>query len=491
MKASHVRLTSTDDYEETNGHKETNLFTFIVDELGGTIFAMEAVDKSFDILDHFIPNKFVHKITNIGRSVLPFVLTTHRIVTSWIKWQKSQKQDTTDKKMYAIAKLLCIPKDKCEEYCDFFDGESIDLGSDVLSWLQSRPKTKNLKVLSITDIHGNDQNSATNVVPTGTALYIVIDWIGKKLVIEVLYNNNTMVMNTNIYYDYKLVSFSEQQEFRIAVFEAFAQCFDTKNNVLYYNSWGIITRPRGKSSFKIKQINYQQLLDEIRAVIKAGIKRGYGIGGPPGTGKTSAVMELENDLRDIPFVYINATVFRDADIDGVGRIFRFIRTIAPCVAVLEDIDTFDLGNKNMKLGELLEEVDTIKNDKPVVYIATFNESDKVHYSLLGRPGRIDQVFLVDIPRSIDTVREVFINRMKYRDKDVHDCNQLENSTIDRIIKNRFSQADICEIVDKCILNNRSLDNKNVLWSIEQLEATKRAIVRCRVDNEEEDLEDYL
>jgi len=465
--------------------EDTNLLSFIVDELGGTVFAMQAIDKSFDLIDRFFPNKNVRKVTAAGRSFLPFILTTHRILTSWNNWRKAQNINAADKKLLSIAKLLRIPKNRQQYFCDCFDSEYIDVGNDILNWLLSQPKTDKLKVVSVTDIHGNSQITVNN----NSSQYITIDWSGNYVVIEILYNSNTTSISTIIYYDYDVMSSEDCQNFQLAMYEAFAQCYDTKNNVMYYSTRGITTRPRGKSSFTIKQIDYQQLVNEIRSVISAGIKRGYGIGGPPGTGKTSAILELENDLRDIPFVYINATAFRDADIIGVNRIFRFIRTISPCIAVLEDIDTFDLGNKNMKLGEILEEIDTVKNDNPVVFIVTFNESDKVHYSLLGRPGRIDQVFLIDIPHSCNMVREVILNRIEFKKNNslVHDFDDIKNSTIERILINRFSQADICEIVDKCILNNKSINNENMLWSIEQIELTKQAIKRCKfVNNMEEE-----
>lgn len=101
-------------------------------------------------------------------------------------------------------------------------------------------------------------------------------------------------------------------------------------------------------------------------------QRGLIFHGLPGNGKTISIKALLHKLsqRDppIPTLYVKSTG-RDADSDDIRNIFKKARENAPCLLVLEDIDS--LVKDNLK-SFFLNEIDGLEGNDGIMIIGSTN-----------------------------------------------------------------------------------------------------------------------
>lgn len=130
-------------------------------------------------------------------------------------------------------------------------------------------------------------------------------------------------------------------------------------------------------------------------------KRGYGLVGRPGTGKTSFVRAVAEDL-DLPiFSYDLATLFNDE----LRRTWTNMSANTPCIALFEDIDTVFKGRENeeghLTYGCLLNCLDGVQRIDGILTFLTTNRPEFLDDGLGGngegisaRPGRIDEILVI-------------------------------------------------------------------------------------------------
>jgi len=288
------------------------------------------------------------------------------------------------------------------------------------------------------------------------------------------------------------------QRLKNVIFKEFINSFDTKNNVLYFSYTGLYARERQKVTCKINQFNVSELSAEIKKVIVRKKKRGYAFVGVPGTGKSTIIRKLEGVLRDYPIVYISPSNFGSQT--DINRTFTTITYIQPCIVILEDLDSFDFKKKSSRLGTFLDKIDDVNKRLNAVFIATINDTDLVHYTLINRPGRFDQVMMVRPPSDPVEVYDVMAERYR-RNKETEEYikgnflkwDQVSSEIFKSIIDQKFTQADICEVVEKALLINPKIDNDTLGMSVRSLIASKKAIKECNFHDtdpfEVEDSED--
>jgi hypothetical protein len=121
-------------------------------------------------------------------------------------------------------------------------------------------------------------------------------------------------------------------------------------------------------------------------------RRGYRLEGPPGTGKTSLVRALAEDL-DLPvFVFDLATLYNDELQEAWQKMLGNV----PCVALIEDIDSVFVGRENkvgghLTFDSLLNCLDGIERADGILLFVTTNNPEKLDTALSeNRPGRIDR-----------------------------------------------------------------------------------------------------
>jgi hypothetical protein len=132
-------------------------------------------------------------------------------------------------------------------------------------------------------------------------------------------------------------------------------------------------------------------------------KRGVLLHGPPGNGKTHAVKAMIN-ASGRPCLYVKS-------LDGAygtehGRIrsvFDRARRDAPCLLVLEDLDSLvDDDNRSFFLNEL----DGFEANTGLAVLATTNHPERLDPALLDRPSRFDRKYYFGLPAHEERARFV-------------------------------------------------------------------------------------
>lgn len=150
------------------------------------------------------------------------------------------------------------------------------------------------------------------------------------------------------------------------------------------------------------------LYPELYRQTKARAPRGILLWGPPGTGKTLLAKAVASQAR-ANFIAINGPELLSrwvgAAEQGVRELFRKARQTAPCVIFLDEIDTVapargqfvgDSGISDRVVGQLLTELDGLKESPDVLLIGATNRPDAIDSALL-RSGRLDLKIKVDLP----------------------------------------------------------------------------------------------
>ncbi len=123
-------------------------------------------------------------------------------------------------------------------------------------------------------------------------------------------------------------------------------------------------------------------------------KRGIIFIGPPGNGKTHAVKAILNAIN-YPCLYIKSfNAEYSTDESNIHDVFERARQTAPCVLVLEDLDSL-LTPQNR--SNFLNELDGFATNVGIVTLATTNHPERLDPSILDRPSRFDRKYPFDLP----------------------------------------------------------------------------------------------
>ncbi|HZU13795.1 MAG TPA: ATP-binding protein [Chloroflexota bacterium] len=118
-------------------------------------------------------------------------------------------------------------------------------------------------------------------------------------------------------------------------------------------------------------------------------KRGILLLGPPGNGKTHTVKALINDLGR-RCIYVK----NFGHPMGIHFVFERARQIAPCLLVLEDLDS--LIDEHTR-AYFLNELDGFAANEGILTLATCNHPERLDPAILDRPSRFDRKYPFDLP----------------------------------------------------------------------------------------------
>lgn len=155
------------------------------------------------------------------------------------------------------------------------------------------------------------------------------------------------------------------------------------------------------------QADLRQFLESQQLYRDAGAvwKRGVLLLGPPGNGKTHAIKALVRQTR-LPCLYVKSFTGRHKDpAETIPVLFRRARQLAPCVVVLEDLDSL-VDDENRSY--LLNELDGFAVNDGIITIASSNHPERLDPSLLHRPSRFDRKYRFDLPT--DDLRRLYLDR---------------------------------------------------------------------------------
>lgn len=131
-------------------------------------------------------------------------------------------------------------------------------------------------------------------------------------------------------------------------------------------------------------------------------RRGYLLYGPQGTGKSSIVWQVAQDVikrGGIVFVCDNPKFFAE----GL-KIFRQVESTRPLVCVFEDIDAII---KKYAETEILSLLDGDSQVDRVINIATTNYPELLDPRIVSRPRRFDRIFKINTPD--ESLRRAFFS----------------------------------------------------------------------------------
>jgi hypothetical protein len=162
----------------------------------------------------------------------------------------------------------------------------------------------------------------------------------------------------------------------------------------------------------------QQIHDDLTSFfaardtyIRYGVpwKRGVVLIGPPGNGKTYAIKALAN-LLGKPCLYVKSIDSnRRHEHGNIRQVFERARALAPCLLVLEDLDTLvTSGNRSFILNEL----DGFAGNDGILTVATTNYPEKLDPAILDRPSRFDRKYHFGLPAEPE--RAAFLGRWNDR-----------------------------------------------------------------------------
>ena len=155
---------------------------------------------------------------------------------------------------------------------------------------------------------------------------------------------------------------------------------------------------------KVKQnlINDVQSFFENRDLYqkyKVPWKRGIILHGVPGNGKTLSIKALINYLsklpNPIPALYVKSLNNKcDMPQWSVDSIFSKARKMAPCLLILEDLDSMIVEKVR---SYFLNEVDGLKSNDGILMIGSTNHLNRLDPAISKRPSRFDRKYHFRIP----------------------------------------------------------------------------------------------
>lgn len=177
---------------------------------------------------------------------------------------------------------------------------------------------------------------------------------------------------------------------------------EPKLNKLYY-------LPNKASDIILNDIDKFWTLESVYEKYERVFKRNYLIYSEPGTGKTSLINLMCQDLiKKYEGIVISINSIRDLEIfvDAI-KLLKKVEPNRKVIVIIEDIDTYcDYNNKlNSELLNILDGNLKVNN---MVIIATTNYIDKLEARYTNRPSRFDRV--IEFPLPNEECRRVFIEQ---------------------------------------------------------------------------------
>ncbi len=123
-------------------------------------------------------------------------------------------------------------------------------------------------------------------------------------------------------------------------------------------------------------------------------KRGIVLIGPPGNGKTHAIKALINALGKSCLYVKSFSAEHVDDHRNIRAVFEEARGKAPCVLVLEDLDSLVTEHNR---SFFLNELDGFASNEGIVTIASTNYPEKLDPAIMARPSRFDRKYHFGLP----------------------------------------------------------------------------------------------
>ncbi len=350
----------------------------------------------------------------------------------------------SDKKRLYIAELL-----GCGEH-NWTHGR-IDISTALQQWIIEKFDTLAM-VQSFHDITDKKKlNPKYALDPDHIFPYVVKVIIDERIyLLDVTRDHKTKTFNIDhIFYDDE----TNTHHF-IEMYQQFEMMYINDlgydKNVLRYNGTTAVAVPRSAPvDVEIECLDIKELKSDIETVLNNGERKGYMFAGNPGTGKTTVLLKIENELTNFPIIYTTADNLCDSN--HIDRFDKFLTKFKKCVVFIEDFDSMGIQEKNRRTHALLSMLDGQRRTNAVVFIATINDSSLITDSV-ARTGRFDEIIDVHEPRSDKAIYHVL--RFNWKQcKGTYEgfpekVTDISRRTYKRLKKHTFTQSDYTAIVHK-------------------------------------------
>ena len=465
--------------------KDISFARFMLEEYGDLNFVLDISDSLIDLGKRFFKNnsRYQNTLTVLKYGIPATVLTT-QLLSKLKKYQaiKAGKNTVHNERETRVKHALGIKSDQIELYNDSFY-----LGRDVFFWLFQKPKTDLFKIMGfytyenltpITDVWGEEKST----------MVIVIEFENKKLawvfssqisVTDEMSIRESSITFENCGSDPAIPAMYIVTRLKGAIYKEFLNHFDIRNNVIMLSSAGLQAQKRQHIKESIHQFDLGSFSDEIKKVLVKKKKRGYAFVGIPGTGKSTIIRKLEGLITEYPIIYTTAANYDTRW--SIQETFTTVTFMQPCIVVMEDLDSYELRDKKGNLGVFLDLIDDVNARLNAVFIATINDTSLVHYTLINRPGRFDQVILIKPPQSAEEVYGIMktrYNKSRSGSTEFLSIDEVGIDILESIVSSGYTQADICEIIEKALLMEDVITVDTIRDSLNQLGSSKQAIQQC-------------
>ncbi|KAJ8100267.1 P-loop containing nucleoside triphosphate hydrolase protein [Lipomyces tetrasporus] len=133
--------------------------------------------------------------------------------------------------------------------------------------------------------------------------------------------------------------------------------------------------------------------EDVYKSLNVAWKRGILLIGAPGNGKTEAIKAIIKGAY-VPCLYVKSFKSPMGPEQGIRAIFTRARQSAPCILVLEDLDSLvEPTTRSFFLNEL----DGLESNHGILTVATTNHPEKIDQAILNRPSRFDTKYVFNLP----------------------------------------------------------------------------------------------
>lgn len=251
--------------------------------------------------------------------------------------------------------------------------------------------------------------------------------------------------------------------------EIFAHRINPNINYVTIDQFGYQIHPKKEVNEIIRNLDYNDLIGSIEYCIENNKKRGIAIVGSPGLGKSLLLHKIINHFNKVPtFVVRNEALL---EVASIRHVFSMVKDMK-AILVIDDFDGLEVQEKGPITNEFLHQLD-VNGDFKGVVIATVNDPSKVHYTLIARPERFDEVHLMRFPEGREEVIEIINNKLE-RTGEASFINEPHGEFFEKFIEvctnteNTFSHARISSTIDYCLSHFRKLSDEGLYKAAKEM-----------------------